>query len=62
MKDALVHCIHSDTIRARQLEMNDDEATLSGCLARATAVQILTYLNKAFQNEVYSVRISFKHY
>ena len=50
IRDALIAGLHSDVIRARLLELNDSEASLSDCIARANAVKISTDFSKSFQN------------
>jgi len=49
LRDALVAGIQSDVIRARLLELNDSEANLTDCLARANAVELSTDFTKLFQ-------------
>ena len=44
LRDALVSGISSDAIRARLLELDDSEASLSDCIARASAVEIISIL------------------
>ena len=50
VRDAFVAGIHSEVIRARLLELSDAEASLTDCLAKATAIELSTDFSRSFQD------------
>jgi len=50
LRDALVAGIESDSIRASLLELEDGSASLSACLAKASAIELSSGFSKSFHN------------
>ena len=51
LRDALVNGVHSDEVRVQLLELEDNKAKLSDCIAVAIAVEMSSKLPKSFKTK-----------